>query len=90
MTPPPFTHTKLMMVDGVWTLLGSANWDPRSYRLNFEFDLECYDRELTTSLEGEFHQIMERSHRVTLAELNKRSFAVKLRDGFARLLTPYL
>ena len=30
LTPPPFTHTKLMLVDGVWTLLGSANWNPRA------------------------------------------------------------
>ena len=48
LTPPPFDHTKLMVVDGAWVLLGSANWDPRSLRLNFEFDLECYDRALAT------------------------------------------
>ena len=46
LTPPPFDHTKLMVVDGAWVLLGSSNWDPRSLRLNFEFDLECYDRGL--------------------------------------------
>ena len=32
-----------MVVDGVWSLIGSANWDPRSLRLNFEFNVECYD-----------------------------------------------
>ena len=51
LTPPPFDHTKLMVVDGAWVLLGSSNWDPRSLRLNFEFDLECYDRELAESLQ---------------------------------------
>ena len=51
LTPPPFDHTKLMVVDGAWVLLGSSNWDPRSLRLNFEFDLECYDRGLGESLQ---------------------------------------
>ena len=51
MSQPPFDHTKLMMVDGVWTLLGIANWDPRSLRLNFEFNVECYDRALAARLQ---------------------------------------
>ena len=36
LTPPPFEHTKLMVVDEEWVLFGSANWDARSLRLNFE------------------------------------------------------
>src|SRR5262249_52682048 len=44
LTPPPFDHTKLTVVDGTWVLLGSSNWDPRSLRLNFEFAPGCYDR----------------------------------------------
>ena len=51
LTPPPFDHSKLMLVDGCWVLLGSANWDPRSLRLNFEFNLECYDVELAQRLD---------------------------------------
>ncbi len=39
---PPFDHSKLMTVDGSWALVGSANWDVRSLRLNFEFNVECY------------------------------------------------
>jgi hypothetical protein len=50
LTPPPFDHTKIMLVDDVWSFVGSANWDPRSLRLNFEFNLECYDRELAATL----------------------------------------
>src|SRR5690606_11177032 len=41
-TASPFDHTKLMIVDGIWSLIGSTNWDPRSLRLNFEFNVECY------------------------------------------------
>ena len=50
LSPPPFDHTKLMLVDRAWTLFGSGNWDPRSLRLNFEFDVECYDCALAEQL----------------------------------------
>ena len=38
--PPPFDHSKLMVVDSEWCLIGSANWDMRSFRLNFELGVE--------------------------------------------------
>jgi cardiolipin synthase A/B len=90
MAPPPFRHTKLMMVDGVWTMFGSANWDARSLRLNFEFNIECYDSELTGRLEREFQESLAKAERVTLEKLKRRSLPVKLRDGLARLFVPYL
>jgi cardiolipin synthase len=43
---PPFDHTKLLIVDGIWAMVGSVNWDARSLRLNFEFNVECYGRGL--------------------------------------------
>ena len=89
LTPPPFDHTKLMVVDGAWVLLGSSNWDPRSLRLNFEFDLECYDRGLAESLQRWLRDERFGSARpVTLAEVDGRSLPVRLRDGVARLLSP--
>jgi cardiolipin synthase len=91
LTSPPFDHTKLMLVDGTWTLLGSSNWDPRSLRLNFEFDIECYDRALGETLQRWVREERLRDARlVTLAEADGRSLPVKLRDGVARLLSPYL
>lgn len=89
-TSPPFDHTKLMMVDDVWSLIGSTNWDPRSLRLNFEFNVECYSTELAVKL----NQIMDRKAKsaseITLEQLASRSLPVRLRDGLARLLSPYL
>ncbi|GAB4270551.1 MAG: cardiolipin synthase [Deferrisomatales bacterium] len=90
LSPPPFDHTKLMVVDGLWTLFGSANWDPRSLRLNFEFDVECYDRELGALLVEHARAKMNRSRRVHLAEIDGRRLPIQLRDGVARLLSPYL
>lgn len=90
LTPPPFDHSKLMLVDGVWSLVGSANWDPRSLRLNFELNLECYDPALAAKLEQIIKEKLKTAREVTLAEVDGRSLPSKLRDGAARLLAPYL
>jgi len=89
-SPPPFDHTKLMIVDEAWALLGSVNWDQRSLRLNFEFNVECYDRELARQLLRLVDARIAGSREVTLAELDGRSLPVRLRDGCARIFTPYL
>ncbi len=88
--PGPFDHSKLLLIDGAWSLLGSANWDARSLRLNFEFNLECYSCELGTRLETHFERRRARSHLVTLGALESRPLTVKLRDGAARMFAPYL
>ncbi len=86
----PFDHTKLMVVDDYWVLFGSTNWDPRSLRLNFEFNVECYDRDLAAQMRGLVDERVGQARRLTQQDLSNRSFAVRLRDGAARLLTPYL
>ena len=90
LSPPPFDHTKLMLVDGEWVLLGSANWDARSLRLNFELDVECYDAALAAGLSRYVAERMADARELTLAELRARPYVTRLRDGFARLLMPYL
>jgi len=90
LTPPPFDHSKLMIVDDCWVLLGSANWDPRSLRLNFEYNVECYDMALARQLEELIAIKRKDAHPVTLQEMDDRPLPVRLRDGIARLLTPYL
>ena len=86
----PFDHSKLMVVDGAWTLLGSANWDARSLRLNFELNVECYSVELGARMEGLVQARINGARRITLEHMNARSLPVKLRDGVARLFAPYL
>ena len=90
LVPPPFDHTKLMLVDSVWSLIGSANWDSRSLRLNFELDVECYDPELAAALDDLVRRKLEKAVPVTLADLDGRNILFKLRDGVARLFSPYL
>jgi cardiolipin synthase len=86
----PFDHSKLMVVDGAWTLLGSANWDARSLRLNFELNVECYSVEFGARMDGLVQARINAAQRVTMDQVNARSLPVKLRDGVARLFAPFL
>jgi cardiolipin synthase len=90
LTPPPFDHSKLMVVDGHWVLLGSANWDARSLRLNFEMNVECYNRKFAQEMEKIMAGKISAAREVTLAEVDGRSLPGKLRDALARLFSPYL
>lgn len=90
LTPPPFDHSKLFVVDSYWVSIGSSNWDPRSLRLNFEFNLECYDDVLGESLESLALERLRAARLLTMEELDERSLFQNLRDGTARLLKPYL
>ncbi len=88
-SPPPFDHTKLMLIDQRWCLFGSANWDPRSLRLNFELNVECYDSAVSHRLNRLFDDKLKTAKALNAAELRGRPLVVKLRDGFARLFSPY-
>lgn len=90
LSPPPFDHSKMLLVDGLAAFVGSSNWDPRSLRLNFEFNLECYDRELAALLMKIAQSKIRQSRRLTLADADGRKLPTKLRDGLARLFSPYL
>ena len=87
---PPFDHSKLFVVDDAWCLVGSANWDPRSLRLNFEYAVECYSAELAGRIGESVRRKIDVAHLLTIAELDRRSLPVKLRDGVIRLAQPYL
>ena len=90
LTPPPFDHSKLMLVDNAYAMFGSTNWDPRSLRLNFEYNVECYSSSLCEQLSQVVEDRIAKAKVLTLNDVDSRSLAIKLRDGFARLLTPYL
>lgn len=89
-SPPPFDHTKLLLIDDEWSLIGSSNWDPRSLRLNFEFNVECYGTDLNKSLSEIVEGKIQAARPVTQQDLDARPLIAKLRDGVARLATPYL
>lgn len=90
LAPDPFAHSKLLVIDRRWTLLGSGNWDPRSFQLNFELDVEVYDPALAEACARRLEARMNAGQELTRDVLNARSLAARLRDGAARLLSPYL
>lgn len=89
-SPPPFDHSKIFTIDGVWSFLGSTNWDPRSLRLNFEFNLACFDRDLASRLNAEFDEKLAASREITMADMASMSIPARLRNGIARLFIPML
>ncbi len=90
LTPPPFDHSKVMIVDHGWTLFGSGNWDPRSLRLNFEFNVEAYDPSLATQAETVVWEKIGRARRLTIEEVDAWPVTKRIRNGLAWLGSPYL
>lgn len=90
LSPPPFDHSKAMVIDSHWSLIGSANWDPRSLRLNFEVNVEVYDKDFASTLLAILEKKRQAASKLSLKELNERPLIIQLRDSAARLLGPYL
>lgn len=89
-SPPPFDHTKILLIDDVWSCMGSTNWDPRSLRLNFEFNLICHSPALSSRLLAIFDQKRAQCTEVTEISLENTPLTQRLRNGFARLFIPVM
>ncbi len=90
MQPAPFVHTKLLVVDGHYVQIGSANLDARSLRLNFEVAVEIIDDGFAATQVSDLERKRDAATPLTLDELDQRSFPVRLRDSLAWLASPYL
>lgn len=88
--PPPFDHSKILLIDGSYLHIGSANMDPRSFRLNFELTMEVLDLPLAAKMEQYFKSVQKNSHEYTLAEFNSRPLHIRIRDALFWLMSPYL
>ena len=75
---------------GEWALIGSSNWDARSFRLNFEFDLEIIDRDLTARIDALIDERISRGTALTPDMLAAEPVWKRLRNAAARLAMPYL
>lgn len=88
--PPPFAHSKCMVIDDDYALVGSSNMDPRSLRLNFELGIEVFDADLNRELSAHFSQKASECSQITRKKLHSRSTLIRLRDSAAALFSPYL
>jgi cardiolipin synthase len=87
---PTMYHCKVMIVDGLLVSVGSTNFDPRSFRLNDEANLNVYDRAFAAAQEKVFEQDIARSKRITLADWENRPWHEKLMEHAAGLLKTQL
>jgi cardiolipin synthase len=82
---PTMYHCKVLVVDGLWTSVGSTNFDSRSFRLNDEANLNVYDAALAGQQIEIFNDDLRHSRRVSYEEWLVRPWTEKLSDWFAAL-----
>ncbi len=85
-----FLHSKMLTVDGAISTVGSANFDLRSFRLDYEVNAFIYDQRIASELEQVFRADLARSRELTLDEYNRRSSWQRAKSAFARRLAPLL
>ena len=79
---PTMMHTKTFVVDGVWSMFGSANFDNRSLELNDELNVAVANRDLAARLLADFEQDVKSSRRLDLQTWRQRSRLMKAREFF--------
>jgi cardiolipin synthase A/B len=79
---PTMMHTKTLMVDGIWSIFGSANFDNRSLELNDEMNLAVNSHSLARRFQDDFEADLKASRRITLEEWRRRPLIAKMRERF--------
>jgi cardiolipin synthase len=79
-------HQKVMIIDNQWCLVGSANFDPRSFRINDEITVAMCDAKIAEELRRAFEIDLQSTEEWTLERWNDRSIRHKLWDRFAAML----
>jgi cardiolipin synthase len=77
---PAMMHTKAMMVDGILSIVGSANFDNRSLELNDELNVAIFDRTVAARLGADFDRDVTRSKKLDLEEWRSRPFHIEGRE----------
>jgi cardiolipin synthase len=85
-----FLHAKMIVVDGKIASVGSANFDMRSFRLNFETNLLLYDDRHASHMRDIFFQDLSFCEELTPERYGTRGLMVRIKEPFARLLFPLI
>lgn len=80
---PTMMHAKTMVVDGIWTTIGSSNFDDRSFRLNDEVNVNVYDESIAAQMEKMFFEDLARSEEITRRSWIKRSWIDRAKEKVA-------
>ena len=87
---PGMLHAKAMVVDGRFATVGSANFDVRSFRLNFELVAVLYDATSVARLEAIFQDELAATEEVELERWHERGLRLRVIEGVGRLCAPML
>ena len=79
---PTMFHCKVMVVDELWTSVGSTNFDNRSFAINDEANLNIHDREFALEQIATFENDLKRARRITLEEWEQRPWLEKVKELF--------
>ena len=85
-----FLHSKVVIVDNFISIVGSANMDFRSFEQNFEITAFIYDKKIAEELTDNFNDDLSNSEVILLKKWNKRPRIEKVKESFARLVSPLL
>jgi cardiolipin synthase len=85
-----FVHAKMMIVDGVFTTIGTANMDYRSFNINFEINALVYDETTAQKALEAFTEDLNDSELVNYKRWKERSGLRKIQESLARLTAPLL
>ncbi|MDR1928858.1 MAG: phospholipase D-like domain-containing protein [Endomicrobium sp.] len=85
----PFDHSKILIIDNEWIFVGSANWDARSFKLNFESNMEIFSNSLAKKLTTIAELKKKKAKLITAYECENISILKKIRNNAYRLFTPY-
>jgi len=86
---PTMLHDKTVVVDGLFSTIGSINFDARSMSKNAEESLSFYDRPFAELMEGMFQRNLALAHEVTFDAWRHRGVAARIGESFSRIFEPY-
>lgn len=85
-----FLHSKLVIIDDEVTSVGSANFDNRSFKLNFEINTFIYDDQICKKFRSIFDEDIKNSSLLTKKIYDQRSTITKIKEAISRLISPIL
>jgi cardiolipin synthase len=85
-----FTHSKLMIVDDVFSSVGTANMDIRSFNQDFEANALIYNEDVTRELKQDYEDDILNSKEIFLVDWEQRRMVEKMQESVARMFSPLL
>lgn len=85
-----FIHAKTITADGFASTIGTANFDVRSFQLNFEITAFIYSQDIAMQMDELFIKDMMDSQEITLEDYAKRSIGIKTKEAVSRMISPLL